>query len=60
MIPTADEIEAARTPAGGWTKETLAAWGVEWPPQKGWKAELLAKAGNDTLHRRAAKTGAAA
>lgn len=41
MIPTAEQIEAARTPAGGWTRETLAAWGVSWPPKKGWKVQLL-------------------
>jgi len=34
-------IEAARTPAGGWTKDQLASWGVSWPPKKGWKAELM-------------------
>lgn len=34
MIPTAEQIEAARTPAGGWTRETLAAWGVSWPQIK--------------------------
>ena len=42
MKITVEEIEAQKTPAGGWTRETLAAWGVEWPPQKGWKARLLA------------------
>lgn len=35
------EIEEARTPAGGWTKQQLAAWGVEWPPAKGWKDDLV-------------------
>lgn len=35
-FPTAIDIAAARTPAGGWTQETLAAWGVPWPPPKGW------------------------
>lgn len=38
--PTLAEIEAARTPAGGWTRETLASWGVSWPPKKGWKRQL--------------------
>ncbi|GIF14927.1 hypothetical protein Ate01nite_49590 [Actinoplanes teichomyceticus] len=36
-----DEIEAAKTPKGGWTKATLAAWGVPWPPPPGWKDELI-------------------
>lgn len=40
--PTKEEIEAARTPNGGWTRETLAQWGVPWPPPKGWKKELEA------------------
>ena len=43
MNPSAEQIEAARTPAGGWARETLAQWGVAWPPKKGWKAKLLAR-----------------
>lgn len=39
--PTAEEIEAAKTPAGGWTRAILAAWGVPWPPPKGWRRRLL-------------------
>lgn len=39
-IPTDAEIEAARTPDGGWTRNQLAAWGVPWPPPKGWRARL--------------------
>ena len=38
--PSPDEVAAARTPAGGWTKAQLAAWGVPWLPPKGWRAEL--------------------
>jgi hypothetical protein len=38
--PTPEEIEAAKTPNGGWTRETLSTWGVSWPPKKGWKREL--------------------
>ena len=40
-MPTAEEIEAARTPAGGWTRAQLAQWGIPWPPPKGWKTGLL-------------------
>ena len=40
-LSTAD-IEAARTPNGGWTKAQLAVWGVLWPPPKGWKRKLTA------------------
>nr|BEK71108.1 hypothetical protein KPHV_83350 [Kitasatospora purpeofusca] len=41
--PTPEEIEAARTPAGGWSRGQLAAWGVPWPPPKGWKRQLTAQ-----------------
>ncbi|MET9260285.1 hypothetical protein [Amycolatopsis sp. NPDC004079] len=40
VLPSPDAIEAARTPAGGFTRAQLAAWGVAWPPPKGWKKEL--------------------
>ena len=36
------EIEQAKTERGGWTRETLAKWGVAWPPPKGWKEALMA------------------
>ena len=38
-----EEIEACRTPAGGYsfTRERLAAWGVPWPPPPGWRRTLL-------------------
>ncbi len=39
-LPSPEEVEAARTPAGAWTRAQLAAWGVQWPPPKGWKDEL--------------------
>jgi hypothetical protein len=42
-LPSAREIEAAKTPRGGWTRAQLAEWGVPWPPPKGWKAALLAE-----------------
>lgn len=38
---SAEEIEAARSPAGGWTRETLSAWGIPWPPPAGWRQALL-------------------
>jgi hypothetical protein len=47
-VPTEQEIEAARTPAGGWTRAQLAEWGVPWPPRKGWKAALIL--GSSTAH----------
>jgi hypothetical protein len=39
-----DAGRSAKSVAGGtdaWTAATLAAWGVPWPPPKGWKAALL-------------------
>ena len=38
---TEEMIEDAKTESGGWTKETLAGWGVPWPPPKGWKEQLF-------------------
>ena len=43
MNVTPEEIEAAKTPAGGWTREQLAKWGVPWPPPKGWRKQLTTK-----------------
>lgn len=48
-VPTPSEIEAARTPRGGWTRETLAGWGVPWPPPRGW---LKALAGGESIPHR--------
>jgi len=39
-VPSPQEILDARSPAGGWTKKTLAGWGIGWPPPKGWRADL--------------------
>jgi len=35
------KIESLKTPAGGWTKASLASLGVSWPPKQGWKRALL-------------------
>ena len=40
---TEQDIEEGMTEAGGFDQETLAAWGVPWPPPKGWKNVLLGK-----------------
>lgn len=43
MTPiTHEQIEAARTPAGGFTRATLAQWGVPWPPPHGWLKAIVA------------------
>lgn len=41
MRVSREEIESAKTPNGGWTRETLAGWGVTWPPPKGWRDEIV-------------------
>jgi hypothetical protein len=38
---TEKEIEAGKSPAGGFTRKQLAKWGVPWPPPRGWKEKLL-------------------
>lgn len=55
---TPDEIDAARTPSGGWDKTQLEQWGVPWPPPKGWKERLLAETAGPgpTVHPIAAGT----
>lgn len=40
-VITESEIEAGKTPLGGFTKATLNSWGVPWPPPRGWKRILL-------------------
>ena len=34
-------LESRKTANGGYTKETLAEFGVSWPPPKGWKKEIV-------------------
>lgn len=41
--PIVLEIMDKQTERGGWTKETLAEWGISWPPYKGWKKDLIAR-----------------
>jgi len=49
-----EEIEACRTPAGGYsfTRARLAAWGVPYPPPAGWLQALLRdEDGADARHQ---------
>lgn len=39
-VPSPEDVEAARTPAGGFTSKQLAEWGVAWPPPSGWRKAL--------------------
>lgn len=36
-----EEIEAGKSPAGGFTRAQLKKWGVPWPPPKGWRRGLV-------------------
>lgn len=38
---TKAEIDALKTPNGGYDRATLKMLGVSWPPMKGWKRALL-------------------
>ena len=38
---SAEEIDAAKSAKGGWDRATLAAWGVGWPPPRGWRQMLI-------------------
>ncbi len=38
---TPDDIEAGKSPKGGFTKKQLAKWGVKYPPMTGWQKALL-------------------
>lgn len=37
-----EEIEAGKSSKGGFTRATLAKWGVPWPPRAGWREALVA------------------
>lgn len=39
--PTREEIEAAATEHGGYTRAQLQEWGIPWPPPRGWRKRLL-------------------
>ena len=39
-LPSPGEVAAASTNDAGWSRATLAEWGVPWPPPKGWKSDL--------------------
>lgn len=38
--PSPQEVIEKMSAAGGWTAVQLAAWGIAWPPKKGWRDEL--------------------
>jgi hypothetical protein len=50
MRLTEQQIEAGRSPNGGWTRQQLAKWGIAWPPPKGWRKALTS--GHSTASHR--------
>ncbi|MFI1363355.1 hypothetical protein [Streptomyces griseochromogenes] len=42
-VPSPDEVTAAQSSGGGWTKKQLAEWGIPWPPPQGWRKHLERK-----------------
>lgn len=34
-------IEAGKSGVNGWRRDTLAEWGVPWPPPPGWKETII-------------------
>jgi hypothetical protein len=43
VVPSPEEVAAAQTEAGGWSREQLKQWGIPWPPPHGWRKYLEAK-----------------
>ena len=43
-VPTLHEIYRSRTSKSGWNRETLAMWGIPWPPPRGWLKRLKQRA----------------
>lgn len=35
--PSKAEVAAAKQPDGTWTREQITAWGISYPPQRGWQ-----------------------
>ncbi len=59
-VITEAEILAAQTPSGGWRRQQLDAWGVPWPPPRGWKDRLIAANNQTPLQQQHAAAGEAA
>jgi hypothetical protein len=53
VILTKENIESLCNLPGGFTRKTLAALGVDWPPKKGWKFDLIGKEIPDEQYARA-------
>ena len=42
-LPSPEDVARAQSPAGGWSRQQLARWGVAWPPPKGWRQDLAVR-----------------
>ncbi len=42
VFPSPADVHAAQITSGKWTREQLEAWGVPWPPTRGWRKRLAA------------------
>ena len=40
---TEEMIAEGMSDGGGWSREQLACFGIAWPPQKGWKREVIGR-----------------
>jgi hypothetical protein len=52
MKLTHENLNAARTAKGGWTKAQLEAIGVAWPPANGWRHNVVGKEISDADYQR--------
>ncbi len=53
-------LDQLKTPKGGYDKKTLKMLGIDWPPPKGWRKELLKRHGQPVpkrVYRKKAKKG---
>jgi hypothetical protein len=49
MIITNDLIESFSTKQHGWKKNILEMLGVSWPPNRGWKSDLIGREVDDAV-----------
>jgi hypothetical protein len=43
IVVTKELIESLMTAKGGWTRDHLKLFGVDWPPARGWKAAITGR-----------------
>ena len=54
---TPEQVEAAQTERGGFSRVSLAKLGVPWPPPKGWRKAITQKSPDDWLRNDRARVG---